>query len=437
MNTKRFVSTALVIALLVGTMFFVVSPTDAFWPFGDDEEKVKTINFMNMRYGGTSILNEKMKEVAEEMENVEAYTKSVGWGELEKQSKVILSAGGTSPFEILQAYNGWMPGYINNEWITPLTPYYEKYKDEYNLNDIPQELWDVVSHEGEIYGFPFQQNLQHTFYRKDIFKKYDLEAPKTFEELFNVLETLKQKADTEYQYALALSGKSGVATEFNNALRAYEGKWFSADNKPLFNSEEGVKAVKLLKKLMDYMPQEVLSYSNNNVSVALQQGIVPMANLWTSRAAEVEDESVSQFPDKFAYAAPPSSIEGGTPYTNWTQDMLVIPKETSVDKELIFEVMAKSLTKEKQKAFAAHAIVSRSSIAEDEEIVEKYPNYAVVNQTIKNGAKSYPIKPYFGEERLIVGKYVSKALAGQMTAEEALEQAEKEVVEDMKEKGYL
>jgi len=378
-----------------------------------------------------------MEKVASNNKNLTVNVKLGSWGDLQNQSKVALSAGGISPYEIYQAYNGWLPMYISNDWIIPLNQYVDKYRDKYDFNDIPKPLWNAVSADGKIYGLPIQQNLQHLFYRKDIFEKYGLQPPKTFDQLFQVLDTLKLKGDTAYPFALAIGGTDGAATEFNNALIAFEGQWFDKDNQPTFNSKQGIEALYFLKKLIPYMPKEVLSYSNNDVSVALQQEKVAMANVWTTRFTEVEDKTASKVVGKMGYAAPPSSKLGGTPYTNWTQDMFVIPKNVNGDPEVIFQVMAETLKKENAKEIAPLTIVPRTSVATEPSLIEKFPNFKVVNETISNGAKSYPVKPYFDSTRTIVGGYVTRVLNGNMTPEEGLQKAQEDVIKDMKQKGFL
>lgn len=399
-------------------------------------DKPTTINFFGMNFGAISKIGDIMKKVGN-ANNIAVNVKLASWDDLQNQSKVTLSAGGVSPYEVMQAYNGWLPMYIDNGWIMPLNQYFDKYKDKYDFSDIPKSLWDAMSSNGKIYGLPIQQNLQHLFYRKDIFQKYGLQPPKTFDQLFQVLDVLKAKGDTKYPFALALGGASGAATEFNNALIAYGGQWFDQNNKPTFNSKEGIEAINFLKKLLPYMPKEVLSYSNNDVSIGLQQEKIAMANLWTTRFSEVEDPTASKVAGKMGYAPPPSSTEGGIPFSNWTQDMFVIPKSVSVDPDVIFQVMAETLNKENAKEIAPDTIVPRSSVAGNSSLIATHPNYKAVNETIANGAKSYPIKPYFNSASLIVGGYVSQALSGSISPEEALQKAEADVTKDMQQKGYL
>lgn len=430
---KKLMVLSLTLCLVVSVMF--IGENKVLASSFELKEPVE-INVFNMRVGAIDVFNRIMKDLADDTENLSISTNSVGWGELEDQSRIILSAGGESPYGIMQVYNGWLPSYVHNDWVRTLNDYYEKYEDEYNLDDISEELWDVSSHEGLIYAFPFQQNLQHTFYRKDIFEKHDIEPPKTFDEMFEVLEALKEEEEIDYPYALSLAN-DGVGTEFNNALIAHGGKWFDEDHNPMFNSEEGLKAVEYLKDLMDYMPKEVLSYNNDNVSVGLQQGSIAMANLWTTRSEEVEDENVSRFPDQMGYAPPPSYTLDGTPYTNWTQDMFVIPKETAVDPEILFKVIAETLTQNNLIKAAEYTIVSRDSVANNPDVLEANPNYQVVFDTIDNGAKAYPIQTYFNEARLILNTYVREVLAGEMEPQEALDIAEEEVIEMLEDEGYL
>lgn len=49
---------------------------------------------------------------------------------------------------------------------------------------------------GKTYGLPLELNISYVFYNKEIFKKYNLEVPKTFEEYKNVVKTLAKNGVT-------------------------------------------------------------------------------------------------------------------------------------------------------------------------------------------------------------------------------------------------
>ena len=59
-------------------------------------------------------------------------------------------------------------------------------------NIVPAAL-DLARHNGKLYGVPIWVRPMTIFYKKSLFDKYGLTAPKTFEELEKVCETLKSK----------------------------------------------------------------------------------------------------------------------------------------------------------------------------------------------------------------------------------------------------
>ncbi|MFQ7551442.1 MAG: extracellular solute-binding protein [Blautia marasmi] len=46
-----------------------------------------------------------------------------------------------------------------------------------------------------VYLFPESLNCEFFLYRKDVFEKYDLEVPKTWDDFLNVCQTLKEKEE--------------------------------------------------------------------------------------------------------------------------------------------------------------------------------------------------------------------------------------------------
>ena len=56
--------------------------------------------------------------------------------------------------------------------LLPLNDLVEQYREEYNLDDIPQPVWDAATIDGNIYGVPFMSNTMHLFYRSDIFEAH-------------------------------------------------------------------------------------------------------------------------------------------------------------------------------------------------------------------------------------------------------------------------
>jgi ABC-type glycerol-3-phosphate transport system substrate-binding protein len=64
-------------------------------------------------------------------------------------------------------------------------------------NIVPAAL-DLARHNGKLYGVPFKVRPMTIFYKKSLFDKCGLTAPKTFDELEKACETLKSKGITPF-----------------------------------------------------------------------------------------------------------------------------------------------------------------------------------------------------------------------------------------------
>jgi raffinose/stachyose/melibiose transport system substrate-binding protein len=84
--------------------------------------------------------------------------------------------------------DGFIKPYVEGDMLAPLDDVVEGNPD---LKDafIPgvKESYAV---DGKTYGLPLELNISYVFYNKEIFKKYNLEVPKTFAEYKNVVKTL-------------------------------------------------------------------------------------------------------------------------------------------------------------------------------------------------------------------------------------------------------
>ncbi|ULT59933.1 extracellular solute-binding protein [Neobacillus drentensis] len=86
--------------------------------------------------------------------------------------------------------DGFIRPYVNGDMLEPLD---DIVNNDPALRDafIPgvKESYAV---NGKTYGLPLELNTSYVFYNKEIFKKYNLEVPKTFEEYKNVVKTLAE-----------------------------------------------------------------------------------------------------------------------------------------------------------------------------------------------------------------------------------------------------
>jgi putative aldouronate transport system substrate-binding protein len=89
--------------------------------------------------------------------------------------------------------------FANNGFLLPVSDYYEQmpfFKSYIELYHLEQELENLKMKNGKYYllpGFQRKIQVQQWIYRKDIFDENNLDAPKSYDELFDSLVLLKNK----------------------------------------------------------------------------------------------------------------------------------------------------------------------------------------------------------------------------------------------------
>ncbi|NSW77247.1 MAG: extracellular solute-binding protein, partial [Candidatus Atribacteria bacterium] len=190
-------------------------------------------------------------------------------------------------------------------------------------------------------GYPFYGAAMFFFYRKDLFgdqnlkekfkAKYgrDLTVPQNWQEAKEVAEFFTKKfnpdSPTEYGIALMFPRTHTLFYMFLNFFGPYRrspegvskfgqvdldwGDYFTAEGKPAFNSEEGVKALQDMMDLMKYAPDPLGSDYGETLE-AFSKGMVAMIPQWTACLASwKESPDLQPFEEKVGVAVMP----GGTP----------------------------------------------------------------------------------------------------------------------------
>lgn len=84
-----------------------------------------------------------------------------------------------------------MKDLIDQGLVADLTDLWDKHKADYS-----QGIRDAFTFDGKVYGLPYSIEYWGIWYNIDVFKKYNLSVPKTWDEFLNVCATLKQNGVT-------------------------------------------------------------------------------------------------------------------------------------------------------------------------------------------------------------------------------------------------
>ena len=379
----------------------------------------------------TSVLDE-----CNEVENVSVDIRTMDNASAIEQMSLSFASGGDSPYAIVQQSNSSIQQNVWQGWLTPLDDLVEKYREEYNLDDIDPSMWEGATFDGTIYGVPMGANAIMLMYRQDLFEEYGLEVPTTYDEIIAACEVLKEDPDLELPFAMDLSAGWAWGIAFREALVSEGGDLFvEGSNEPAFNSPEGVAALNKMKEVIDgCMGQAGLSYDSGAMSSGLGNGSIAFIHTWASSGASLKDPERSDMWEQIAFAPAAATEPGGKLAGSAWGDFWAIPANYDGDVDLVFRMMMEAALPEYQAAAADVGMVTRTSVLQSGEAL---PVAEAALTTIAEGAGATPRKEAQPTLSAVLDNWLPFLGTGEMTAEEILQAAEEEYIQEAQAKGYL
>ncbi|MFA6656322.1 MAG: extracellular solute-binding protein [Mesotoga sp.] len=342
----------------------------------------------------------------------------------------------------------WYPALSIANYIYPISdiPGYEKI----NESDIPGIRNAKLN--GKTYIVPYMNELGGIIYRKDLFEDptekanfiakygYELQPPQTLEQYRDIAEFFNRPPDL---YGVTLMGRRSIflATHFMQRLWAKGGALLDLNMRPIFNSEAGIEALEEVKYMFQFANPAAMNYDFQEALNEFIGGRSAMAEVWTTGMFYVEDESRSSvvgkggfvgFPrleEKLGEKLPMLYISWGFSVSSAAQD-----KEAALDWLLYV-----TETQNEVEAAPTGNIPARFSALNSPLLAESFPWIGDFAAAMENCIPT-PIVPLIPEGGSIVSGIIAPAvsefLAGTKTAEQALNDAVKEVDRLMRDGGY-
>lgn len=409
-----------------------VDPAIAAWAANIKEELGgKKITIAAQTHPSTSAMQE-MTPAFKELTGIDVTWDIVDQNSLKQKIELDFQSGNAA-YDIAMIDSFWLSSFAEKGIVKDLGPNIAKAPDFFDYNDILPAYRDGLDkYEGVQYGVQIAGETRFLGYRKDLFEKYDKQPPKTMDELLEL--------------ARFFNGKDGVA---GISMRAQKGIHFTSGLLTLmyqfsdgfFDAKTGanritdpqnVQALQYYLDLLKNAPSDVASYTHEEALSAFMAGHAAMWFDATAIAPSLLDPDQSAVVDKVAFAPPPEGPLGAYgALAGWSLGITANGKEPDAAWAFISYMTSKAMA---PTYVANEGVPTRTSVLENPQTdVQKayYPamleSLATAAALVDKGISWLPLVPAADEKLTIIGNYGSEALAGSMTAEEALERASKEV----------
>ncbi|WP_126977789.1 ABC transporter substrate-binding protein [Frigidibacter oleivorans] len=328
---------------------------------------------------------------------------------------------------------------------------------EYDADDILPAIRNGLTIDGELYAAPFYGESSMVMYRTDLMEQAGLTMPEapTWDFIKEAAAAMTDKQNEVY--GICLRGKAGWGENmaFLTAMaNSYGARWFDMDWQPQFDGEAWKATLTDYLDLMNnYGPPGAANNGFNENLALFQQGKCGMWIDATVAASFVTNAAESTVADKVGFALAPDKGLGKRGNWLWAWNLAIPAGSQKVDAAKAFVAWATSkdylaLVAEEE-GWANVPPGTRTSLYENPE----YQKVPFANMTLESINAADPTAPTVDEVPYVgvqfvaipefqgigtaVGQQFSAALAGTVSAEQALQSAQQLTEREMKKAGYI
>jgi ABC-type glycerol-3-phosphate transport system substrate-binding protein len=233
-------------------------------------------------------------------------------------SKQILDVqGGDGEFDVFDYFYFGLGELVNADALVDLTEWIGA-NGEIGTDDFLPSIYDPYTLiDGKRYGLPFDGDTHVLYYNAEVFERYGVEPPKTWDEYDAAAEKITKDSGGAV-YGAIVEGQQVpmiLGCSFINRLAGYGGTLVDSDGKPAFAGEEGLAA---LQHLIDVSPSALptpLQTGFDQANSAFLSGQGAMLDTWTDLGLKAQDPSSSKIVDKWGVVTLPVGGKNTTPRT--------------------------------------------------------------------------------------------------------------------------
>ena len=358
-------------------------------------------------------------------------------------AKSLLDATGPEPlYDIVIVDDPWTPqmaeaGVLLDLKSNEVSAWTSK---DYDWDDFYKAPLAASNWKGVQYGVPLRSNLLLMFTNKSLYEKANLPAPTpklTWKEYLEQAPKLVMDRDGDGKndaWAISTYFKrdSLTPTIWQTIMNSNGGLLLDEDGKAAFNSDVGVKALETHIKLLDFAPPGAVSHGFNESMTAFRQGQTATMFMWGSvfKGTAVDPSKTTLTPAQVGIQVMPvGSKSGGAHRGIWSGTI----NKKSTHKRAAWALLQWLSSKEGEQ-WQANALgvfpARKSTLNSTPKSQWMGPVFIALKDgysAAEKGSMWRPRSPKSDAVQQVLADEIARAIAGQISAKEALDIAAKRV----------
>lgn len=180
------------------------TPATTETPAADDTTKTSAGGEITVMVPDWAVPSDEMLDEFTEQSGVEVVMSVVGWDDIRNKIS-IASSGGAAAADVVEVDWSWLGEFNSAGWLEPLEV------DQADIDAMPSIKSFMV--DGQVYALPYANDFRIAYYNTEHFEKAGItEAPKTWDEVYTAMKTIKEKGIVEYPYSMPMNADESATT---------------------------------------------------------------------------------------------------------------------------------------------------------------------------------------------------------------------------------
>jgi ABC-type glycerol-3-phosphate transport system substrate-binding protein len=222
------------------------------WPPGGTAQDKKVVRLWHTETEPQTIaaLNQIVADFERQRPDVSVRLEALAWGDLEKKLTAALAAG--APPEASHGQAITCASFAAKGLLRPV----DDLVDSFGKDNLIEGFRNLCYLDGKYYGVGHSAAASVFVYRKDLLAQKGLRPPRTWDELLQAAEALKEVKDGQVvRWGLSLTGQPlFVNIQVGELLRSNGGRLFDAEGRPVLGERPMIELLDFYKKLNGVLP---------------------------------------------------------------------------------------------------------------------------------------------------------------------------------------